>query len=650
MINPRTGIIEEHEQKLLREMGAGATTMAGDLASGEPKESNPPDDVAPSMSSVQSLGKRLIAKSHYSGLDNLLREVEERTKGVRGGEIMELMGGLLEEAAGKGSLDCMELLLQHVDLGGGVGRGASVVAYPLHRAAGALQTDAVEILLLSGSVKPGDKDVWGKSPLHMALEGGREGVEEGEEGESREVIVATLLHRCPGLLTEKDKGGNEPLHLAAKRGFGGMVGFLMSKGAKDSNRNRNKAGKTASECAREGGHSELGKAMRKGTVGFVGRRKAKSTGGSARGGTSKMDVEKAMLIWEKFFENSMRRQSLRSRDDWEVGRRGVNGSGHNAGRSTSKEHMQYARQVRQETARRVREEKAEKRRLLEIKRRKNLERLGDRSGGRAVELTRTASWRKEGQKEGKRAVAASAPKVEERVEVVEQTVKTVSTLPRDVFWQRVQDNDRNLVYYHDPENGSSVWEEPSYGIISEYIVIWDEEEGRDYYYFDKEGRSDWTLDMEEAGDEAKEEKETAGVRVMVAEVKEDESDMEVTTGKALGIQSLAHIDPRSRIDRAVSSWAGWVEEGGAGPLTYYHNTLTLESMWEQPRGEFVLVRDEENDAYYWRFDNEASWDLYGWRHVKEMLNADEGGGDFVYWWNEQTQEARWTIGWEDMRM
>jgi hypothetical protein len=58
-----------------------------------------------------------------------------------------------------------------------------------------------------------------------------------------------------------------------------------------------------------------------------------------------------------------------------------------------------------------------------------------------------------------------------------------------------------------------------------------------------------------------------------------------------------------------------------------------------------LVRDEENDAYYWRFDQEASWDLYGWRHIRE---ADEGGGEHVYWWNEQTKESRWVITWEDV--
>ena len=258
--------------------------MAGDLAEGVSidRVSSSGAPITPSLPSVMSLGKRLITQQSYSGLENLLREAGERTKGMNGGEWRDLVGGLLEEAAGVGSLDCMELLLQHVGYGGVGGRGgAKVMGSPLHRAARELQPDAVEILLLSGMVEPGAKDVWGKTPLHMALEGGRGGVEEGEEGEKREVIVAMLLYRHPGLIREVDRNGNEPLHIAAKRGLRGMVGFLMSKGAREGRENRES--KKASECARAGGHKELERAMREGTVGFKGGGGGGNGGGGGEG-------------------------------------------------------------------------------------------------------------------------------------------------------------------------------------------------------------------------------------------------------------------------------------------------------------------------------------------------------------------------------
>ena len=41
-----------------------------------------------------------------------------------------------------------------------------------------------------------------------------------------------------------------------------------------------------------------------------------------------MDVNRAMLIWEKFFENSMKRQMFKSVDDWGVGVGGLIDSGY----------------------------------------------------------------------------------------------------------------------------------------------------------------------------------------------------------------------------------------------------------------------------------------------------------------------------------
>ncbi|XP_032238212.2 transient receptor potential cation channel subfamily A member 1 [Nematostella vectensis] len=98
---------------------------------------------------------------------------------------------------------------------------------PLHHAASNAQLEMIKLLLAHGA-HLGPRDVFGRTPLHMAAEHGNES------------CFSTLINDAPADINVADDSGSTPLHLAAAKGHRKLCKFLVGAGAdvstKDSSR------------------------------------------------------------------------------------------------------------------------------------------------------------------------------------------------------------------------------------------------------------------------------------------------------------------------------------------------------------------------------------------------------------------------------
>ena len=105
----------------------------------------------------------------------------------------------------------------------------TAVAAPIHDAIVSGDTDRVTGLIQNGSDVNG-KDMFGWSPLHRAIDSGRN-------------EIATYLVSDAGAdVNIRDEDWNTPLHIAATRGNVKLVEFLVDQGAVTTA--KNKAGET----------------------------------------------------------------------------------------------------------------------------------------------------------------------------------------------------------------------------------------------------------------------------------------------------------------------------------------------------------------------------------------------------------------------
>ncbi|GMI14147.1 hypothetical protein TrVE_jg2709 [Triparma verrucosa] len=383
-------------------MGSGASASASASAS------NPRSNAKLNLDDAIEIGSDLVSSHNYT---QLRRFLGQEGKGLSQADKTRIASKLLELSSESGHLDCMELLISHLRIKDNdeinntsrsktksksksksqLPKYVNVEGYPLHVAASNFQVDAIEILLISNLCSAADLDSFGQNALHRCCSASPS---VQEEVSAQELTVSILLHSMKGQskdsVNSQDLNGNTPLHLACKVGNISLSSFLLGLGAKLSLRN-NKF-KSPIDMAAINNHIELSTSLKSGRIGFLGQKKAKKK----RGEKERIDVEKAMAIWECFFVNSMKRNAggvggrVASVDDFDVRERSA-GEGtlswtprrddynHEYGSNNNVDRRKY----RLEIARKREEERGEKDYLLALKKEKakaKLRREGNDSG------------------------------------------------------------------------------------------------------------------------------------------------------------------------------------------------------------------------------------------------------------------------------
>uniref|UniRef100_A0A8C2AG22 CARD- and ANK-containing Inflammasome Adaptor Protein n=1 Tax=Cyprinus carpio TaxID=7962 RepID=A0A8C2AG22_CYPCA len=143
----------------------------------------------------------------------------------------------LHWAAAQGEVGVIQLLLNS---GSNTNATEKEKKTPLHLAAMEGHTRAVSVLL-AGKAKVGAKDMDGCSPLHYAARNGKE--------RAARVLLASCKSK---IVDDKNVWRRTPLHLAAEHGHELLVGLLLETGAKINCLDNNKD--TPLHCACRDGH------------------------------------------------------------------------------------------------------------------------------------------------------------------------------------------------------------------------------------------------------------------------------------------------------------------------------------------------------------------------------------------------------------
>jgi len=169
---------------------------------------------------------------------------------------------------------------------------------PLHLAAKYGQIDVVE-LFVSAGFNPLIPDREGKTPLHWCA----------TNRSSESALVATFLAlAAPAAHAMRDKDGNAPLHLACKRNNEKVFAALLSQGGNP--KMPDATGKNVRQIAKIQQLTRI-QAVLEGDLSTWPGSRAGSPSSCVKKGRSKvqqdkMDMERTMLIWERFFENAFK--------------------------------------------------------------------------------------------------------------------------------------------------------------------------------------------------------------------------------------------------------------------------------------------------------------------------------------------------------
>jgi hypothetical protein len=396
--------------------------------------------------------------------------------------------------------------------------------------------------------------------------------------------------------------------------------------------------KTPEQIAANAGHDKLAKALRKGTIGSL-LRKESVKRNKARRADTPMDMERAMNVWNAFFENAMKANELRSRDDFDTGRKSksrASSSGYHSsqemlftprsGVPSAQDSVAAARRLQVQQAR---EEKEEKARLLEQKRARNLrereaQMFRDGKGGNDWSI---ASPGLTPAKTGKKKTKQSPDPDPVQIAVQELRV-----------WTRIMDAESSQVYYYDEETGESVWEEPSLGVTSAYVLMHDGEYGRDFYFDDESGRSYWTWPPPEEEEEEEEEEEGGGGgQEHEEEKKGGEEEQKEEEGKQQEVEEPAPAQLQEAADPLT--WQGWLECFDPSSNPYYINNSTLETSWAIPDSTVVMLYDADVLLHYFFFlgAGKSLWSISPWRCV---VDADT---EAHYFTRMDTGESKWEL-------
>lgn len=153
---------------------------------------------------------------------------------------------LLHVAAMTGNTDALATLLTH---GADVKKASEVTLLtPLHVAALHNQEKCFDNLLAKGA-KLDEKDIEGKTPLHLAAEKG-----------FINIVKIILSHQLKNdLINIQDKKGNTPVHLAAKNNHPSVVSALLKNGA--NYEEKNKDGQTCLHLAAQNSDASVTKTI-----------------------------------------------------------------------------------------------------------------------------------------------------------------------------------------------------------------------------------------------------------------------------------------------------------------------------------------------------------------------------------------------------